>query len=105
MSLLPGKGSSFEEATFCALYNNRDMDEARSILKECGEFIGQATSTVPRSIKIAQSGRVGGAASGSDGTLVPSNDKDEPMKVSDDSAPKVRQYSVAVGGSCLWWGD
>ena len=71
----------------------RDMDEARSILKECGEFIGQATSTVPRSVKIAQSGRVGGAANGTEPS---SNDKEESMEVSDGSGPKVRLMKSRV---------
>ena len=58
------------------------MEDARSILKECGEFIGQAASTVPRSAKVAQPGRVGVAASGAESILVPSKDEEETAEVS-----------------------
>ena len=36
------------------------MEDAWCILRECGEMVAQAASTVPHSMKIAQSGGRGG---------------------------------------------
>ena len=44
------------------------MDEAGSILKECEGLITQATSTIPRSMKVAGVGRApAGSVGGADG--------------------------------------
>ena len=89
----------------------RDMEKAHSILKDCGEFIGQAASTVPRSMTIAQSGRGSGATSGPEGILVPSGDQEESMEVSDTSGSKARLILLPCRGMnsilCLctgYWG-
>ena len=37
----------------------RDMDEARSILKDATELVSQATATISRSMKLATAGRSG----------------------------------------------
>ena len=84
------------------------MEEAGSILKECADFIGQASATVPRSIKIAQPGKVGGAASGTEGILVPCDDKEEPMDVSVSKNSKVNRClgCAALTALCFsagWW--
>lgn len=65
---------------------SRDMDEAGSILKECGELITQATSTIPRSMKVAGVGRapaesVSGPDGDGKGTAVASSDSKDSSKV------------------------
>lgn len=93
----PGSRVCDLTCTYLRLF--RDMDEAVSILKECGEFMTQAASTVPHSMKMAQgTGRlasdgggtrgVGGDGDAGDGRggKVPTSNRD----MSDSSKPKVR---------------
>ena len=77
----------------------RDMDDAVSILKECGEFMTQAASTVPHSMKLAQGTSrlpsdgnarvVGGAGDVGDGRGGEMGKSTGNKEVSD-SKPKVR---------------
>ena len=64
------------------------MDEARSILKDCGEFITQATSTIPHSMKVAQAG--GSVSVGGGGVVVPSSNRNESMDTTGGNDQKVR---------------
>lgn len=75
----------------------RDMDEAGSILKDCGELIAQATSTIPRSMKVAG---VGLAATenkgGADGEAEAGK---ETADVQSDSSKVSRNFEcLSVGG-------
>ena len=60
----------------------RDMEEVRSILKECGDLITQAAGTVPGSLHIALSGGGGGAGGGgAEGEKMEMTVKSESMEV------------------------
>lgn len=81
------------------------MDEAVSILKECGEFMTQAASTIPHSMKMAQGTSrlasdggntrgVGGAADVGDGRGGDVGKTTSNKDVSDSSKPKVRKTGL-----------
>ena len=63
------------------------MDEARSILKECGEFVCQASASIPHSMQIAQAS--GGVASGS-------GDVEEVKESLDASTSKVNEMTSVI---------
>ena len=69
------------------------MDEARSILKDCGELMTQATNTLPRSLKLAGVGGApsenGGVANG-DGAETDGDGKGTVDAPSDSNGSKVR---------------
>ena len=68
------------------------MEEARSILKDCGELATQATSTVPRSMKLATTENVEGG-----GGPVKAEDKDN----SDTSGSKTGQDHISSGNAAM----
>ena len=70
----------------------RDMEEARSILKDCGELATQATSTIPRSMKLATTEKV----EGGEGTV-----KSEGKDSSDSSGSKTGQDHMSSGNAAV----
>ena len=63
------------------------MDEARSVLKECGEFVCQASASIPHSMQIAQAS--GGVASGS-------GDVEEVKESLDATTSKVNEMTSVI---------